>query len=231
MKRLTILFLLLPTLAFAQKTQFKIIVNGKAVIEMDSKKVGIANEQKPFWIDVKPGKHILFARYENGDYNGIEINAKQGRVTTVNLEYYRAMIELETAAQFAERSGSMVMSSVTANEEDSAFWDVDEYASFQGGTLVNFFIWIKENLQYPDSALKQRIEGEPYVKFMIDKEGNVKNARILGDGVNPFLDAEAVRVIQASPRWTCAKKGGKPVSQLFRIGVTFSLPDSSSVKK
>jgi hypothetical protein len=38
------------------------------------------------------------------------------------------------------------------------------------------------------------------------------------------LDAEAIRILKASPRWIPAKQGGRNVKQQYVIPISFNLP-------
>ena len=57
---------------------------------------------------------------------------------------------------------------------------------------------------------------------MVNKKGQIKNVEIIR-GVDPLLDAEAVRVIKSMPNWEPAIKDGKLVKTLFRLPIKFSL--------
>jgi protein TonB len=57
---------------------------------------------------------------------------------------------------------------------------------------------------------------------MIDEYGRVCDIVVLR-GVDPALDAEAVRVVSSSPRWTPGYMGGKPVRVTYTFPVIFQL--------
>ena len=42
-------------------------------------------------------------------------------------------------------------------------------------------------------------------------------------GVDPVLDAEAMRVVSMLPQWSPGKQGGKPVNVWFQLPITFQL--------
>ncbi|MCL3781939.1 M56 family peptidase [Prolixibacteraceae bacterium JC049] len=94
-------------------------------------------------------------------------------------------------------------------------------AEFPGG--YNACIsWIHERVKYPEEAYKQGIQGKVYVKFVIDKEGNVTKAKVI-KGAHKILDAEALRVTKLMPKWTPAKKDGKAVNCEFTFPIAFKL--------
>ncbi|MDG1477566.1 MAG: energy transducer TonB [Vicingaceae bacterium] len=65
---------------------------------------------------------------------------------------------------------------------------------YPGGTraLIKFF---QTNVQYPDSAREESIQGKVYVTFVVDTIGKIDDVSIIR-GVHPLLDKEAIRVVQ-----------------------------------
>ena len=111
---------------------------------------------------------------------------------------------------------------VEEEDEEEVFVIVEVMPKFQGGDINNFSKYIQENIQYPELAAKSGISGKVFVQFVVNSKGNVVNARILR-GVDPSLDAEALRVIQSSPPWEPGLQGGKPVSVQFTFPIVFVL--------
>ena len=103
-------------------------------------------------------------------------------------------------------------------EEKQIFIAVEEMPSFQGKDATGFQEWIGKNLQYPEIALQNGIDGTVFIYFVVEPDGNVSNTRVLR-GVDPALDTEVIRVIRASPKWSPGKQRGKPV----RVGFTFPI--------
>lgn len=97
----------------------------------------------------------------------------------------------------------------------------DKVAEFPGGLqgLMNF---LSQNIKYPKSAVKNNIQGKVIVKFKVTKEGYVDSVKVV-KGVDPVLDAEAVRVIKKMPRWTPGFHNGKVVNTYLNLPVTFRL--------
>lgn len=105
--------------------------------------------------------------------------------------------------------------------EPISFAVVEEKPTFPGGEseLLKF---IAENTKYPEIAKENGIQGRVFVQFVIDKNGNVTNVTI-ARGVDPYLDAEAIRVVKMLPRWTPGKQRGKPVPVTFVVPINFKL--------
>jgi protein TonB len=106
--------------------------------------------------------------------------------------------------------------------EEEVFIIVEDMPKFQGGDQSKFRGYIAQNLHYPDSASAKGISGRVFVQFVVNSEGNIVNAKIVR-GVDPYLDAEALRVVNSSPRWEPGKQRGKPVSVQFTFPIAFIL--------
>jgi TonB family protein len=89
------------------------------------------------------------------------------------------------------------------------------------GELENF---IKQNLTYPERAIKSNLEGTVEIEFTINDQGKVTNDKIL-KGINPDIDDEVIRVLKKAPYWKPAINADRPVPSLQRISVLFKLTD------
>ena len=105
-----------------------------------------------------------------------------------------------------------------------SFNDVDEKPQFLGtdGISKDFFRWVHDNIQYPEIYKDACIQGRVTVRFTIDKDGSVKNVKVLR-GLDPPADKEAVRVISSSPKWKPGRYNGQPVPVTYVFSVIFKL--------
>jgi TonB family protein len=108
-----------------------------------------------------------------------------------------------------------------SNAEDEIYAICEEMPVFQGGDQA-MFKYISENVKYPDEAIKNETQGKVYIKFAIDKEGNVTQPSVQ-KGVDPLLDKAALDVISAMPKFTPGKQGGKPVAVWYTLPINFQL--------
>ena len=84
-------------------------------------------------------------------------------------------------------------------------------------------------LQYPISERNTGISGTVYINFIVEEDGSVSHVRVLrGVFGGPGLDAEAVRVISAMPRWTPGMQNGHPVRISMNIPIRFLLESVQS---
>lgn len=107
------------------------------------------------------------------------------------------------------------------------FASVEVKPTFNGGTANEFSKWVNENLKYPQAAKDAGIQGRILLQFTVYPDGSVRDAQVLR-GVNPDLDAEALRVVSASPDWTPGYVNGKPVMVTYNFPVIFKLKGSES---
>lgn len=107
-------------------------------------------------------------------------------------------------------------------EEQQIFFIVEEMPSFQGKGQEGFREWIQQNLRYPEIAAENGISGRVFVRFVVEPNGNVSNVEVVR-GVDPALDAEAVRVVSSSPKWEPGKQRGKPVRVAYTFPIVFVL--------
>jgi len=104
------------------------------------------------------------------------------------------------------------------------YYECDVLPSFLGSTDPKVFLekWVYAYLKYPQEAVRNGIQGRVLVDFVIDEKGKVKDVKVL-KGVDPLLDAEAVKVVGASPDWRPARIQGKKVRSEMSIYVEFKL--------
>lgn len=93
-------------------------------------------------------------------------------------------------------------------------------AQYPGGfsALENY---IKNNVYYPEEALKHKTKGNVYVQFYIEKDGSVNEVRIVRN-LSTYCDIEAVKVVSSLPKWIPAKKGDSTVRETITVKVSFS---------
>ena len=104
------------------------------------------------------------------------------------------------------------------------YYECDTKPTFLGSSDPAVFMkkWVYAYLKYPQEAVKNGIQGRVLVDFIIDKKGKVKNVQVL-KGANPLLDAEAVKVVSASPDWKPGRVRGEKVETELSVYVEFRL--------
>ncbi len=85
---------------------------------------------------------------------------------------------------------------------------------------------IQEHFSYPNEAMLEKLQGEVWVRFIIDKDGNVTNIKALGPKGGKVLKDEAIRVVSNLPKFKPGTKAGKPISVKYGFPINFSLEDN-----
>lgn len=97
---------------------------------------------------------------------------------------------------------------------------VQEQPEFVGG-MEAMYTYLADSTRYPVELAKAGIGGRVYVEFVVDQGGHVGNVQIRR-GVDPALDAEAVRVVGSMPPWKPGRMDGKPVAVRFTLPMVFN---------
>ena len=108
-----------------------------------------------------------------------------------------------------------------AEPEEIPFVVVEEMPMYPGGDS-ELLKYIAEHTTYPDIAKENNIQGRVIVRFCVTAKGGVSQVSIL-KGVDPELDAEAIRVVNTLPAFKPGKQGGKPVPVWYMVPITFTL--------
>lgn len=107
----------------------------------------------------------------------------------------------------------------TAKEE--VFMVAEQMPEFPGG-MKEMLKFLQENVKYPENAMKNNVQGRVIVQFVIEKDGTPTEFKVLRS-VDPDLDAEALRVMKAMPKWKPGMQKGQVVRVKFTVPVSFKL--------
>jgi TonB family protein len=105
------------------------------------------------------------------------------------------------------------------NEE--TFVVVENQPEFPGGNeaLMKF---LADNVQYPKEAQEKGIQGRVICNFVVMKDGSITDVNV-ERGVDPLLDAEAVRVLESMPNWKPGTQRGQAVNVRYTTPLVFRL--------
>ena len=153
----------------------------------------------------------------------LDIVADDVRVETsveINME---ADFSTEIIPVVFEVSSTGGGSIIEEEEEVFLFQVIEDKPLFQGKDAeAAFRAWVGNNTSYPPVAQENGITGRVYTEFTIDKDGTVTDIKVLR-GVDPLLDAEAMRVLKMSPKWTPGMQRGKAVKVKYQFPFVFQL--------
>jgi len=98
---------------------------------------------------------------------------------------------------------------------------VDPMPQYPGGSDA-LLAFEEQNINYPETARRDHIEGKVLVSFVVDRTGVIRNV-IIKQGVRDDLDYEAMRVVKMMPKWKPGEIKGVPVSVKFTLPINFRL--------
>jgi TonB family protein len=107
------------------------------------------------------------------------------------------------------------------NKEPSVYQFVEQMPEFPQGEMA-LKNYLTEHIQYPSIAKENNIEGKVFCKFVVDQSGYIRNAEVV-KGIGYGCDDEAIRVINAMPKWKPGMQNGKAVSVYYTLPVFFKL--------
>lgn len=108
---------------------------------------------------------------------------------------------------------------ITPGEE---VYDIAEVEpSFPGGP-EEMAKWIQHQVNYPIEAIEMGEQGVVYVKFTVNTDGSIVDAKIR-KSVSESLDNEALRVVKKMPKWIPGEQDGKKVRVSFTLPISFKL--------
>ena len=136
--------------------------------------------------------------------------------------------EQETEVQALEDIGVEEVSDVEeiyvdeGAEEEEVFDFAEDAPEFPGGTAA-LMKYLGDNIKYPRMAREMGSQGRVFLRFIVGKDGSIANVEVIKSSGDKSLDDEAVRVVQAMPKWQPGKQAGRPVNVKYTLPVNFKL--------
>ena len=82
--------------------------------------------------------------------------------------------------------------------------------------------FVADNVKYPQEAIDKEVSGRVMVGFVVEKDGSISDVKVV-KGIGGGCDEEAVRVVNAMPKWKPGMDKGKPVRVSYIMPFTFKL--------
>ena len=182
--------------------------------------------------DVAPGNIFVVQTSRWGDVYSEEAYVQGMSYVPVDI-IFENVIELEPEPEqeyepdyYFDEDGVKYVQLINDEDEDDddeVFIFVDEQASFPGGD-EDLMEYLNKNIHYPEEAAENGIEGVVVVKFVVEKDGSITCAQVLRD-IGGGCGKEALRVVNAMPRWNPGKQIGRLVRSEFTLPIQFELRD------
>lgn len=112
-------------------------------------------------------------------------------------------------------------SSLNSKSTEKTFDVVDNMPSYPGGRAA-MMAFLSSNMNYPATAKENNVQGRVIIGFVVEKDGSISEVKVLRS-VDPALDQEALRLVNAMPKWKPGTLDGKPVRVRYSVPFTFRL--------
>ncbi|MFP8488315.1 energy transducer TonB [Gracilimonas sp. Q87] len=107
------------------------------------------------------------------------------------------------------------------SDEEEIFIVVEQMPELIGGLAS-----LNKHITYPEMARRAQIEGRVIVEFIIDKEGNVRDPKIIR-GIGGGCDEVALKAVK-KVKFKPGMQRGKPVLVRYSMPISFTLKDQNS---
>jgi protein TonB len=105
--------------------------------------------------------------------------------------------------------------------DDQTRTNPTEKPEYCGGEKA-MFEFLSRELEYPEIARVNGESGLVQIQFVVNKDGKIRDAKVLRP-VNPWLDAEALRVAKMLDCFTPGIQDGSIVESFYVLPVRFAL--------
>ena len=82
--------------------------------------------------------------------------------------------------------------------------------------------FIYTNLVYPESAKENKVEGTVVISFVVEKDGELTDIKVIRD-IGSDCGMAALDVVKKMPRWENGIQEGRPVRVQFNLPIKFKL--------
>ena len=106
--------------------------------------------------------------------------------------------------------------------EEQVFQVVEEQPEFVGG-MEKLMEYLQDNINYPRISQENGSQGRSFIRFVVNSDGSIQDVEVVKSSGDIYLDKEAVRVVEAMPKWKPGRQSGKPVRVYFTLPVNFRL--------
>jgi len=155
--------------------------------------------------------------------NGKEIGKKPTDGQQADDEVYNSTDVRRLNVEMIPQGDEIEVDNVKNDLDDETFVVVEDQPEFPGGT-AGLLEYLRRNIRYPNECREKNIQGRVLVTFIVNKDGSIVESEVL-KSVDPLLDAEALRVVNAMPAWTPGMQKGKPVRVKYTIPINFRLSE------
>jgi len=104
-------------------------------------------------------------------------------------------------------------------------YDATEVRPMYPGGQTALSDYIANHIDYPQMAIDDNKQGTVNVQFVVDENGKVQNAKVVGSKLGDGLDEEAERVVSTMPKWNAGTVKGRPVKTRVTVPITYQIEE------
>ena len=204
-------------------------VPGASVVIKGTTMGTLTDKEGKFTLSVKKGD-VLVVSYVGLQTQSVPIEADTELViwTRDDVQSMNEMVVTGYAPEEKEQPVKQEETKIQPQEE-VIFQVVEEMPQFPGG-MAEAMKFLAKNIKYPVAAQQAKIEGRVIVQFVVERDGSISDVHAMR-GVNPDLDAEAIRVVSLMPKWKPGKQRGKAVAVKYTMPIMFRLQSPEPKKE
>ncbi|MBO9660191.1 MAG: energy transducer TonB [Chitinophagaceae bacterium] len=179
------------------------------------------------------GFSLLMVACNNADEsanNSTTANGESAATDTMNTATGTTVPSDNTSTVTAKKKGRASAAAMKAEDESvkiekdkMGIYTRAEVAPTYAGGYPNLESYIQSNIEYPQNAIDNSVEGTVQVQFAVDENGKVTNVSTVGNKLGYGLEEEAVKVVSNMPKWTPGQVKGKKVKTWRTLPITYQL--------
>jgi TonB family protein len=97
-----------------------------------------------------------------------------------------------------------------------------EFANPYGGRRA-YKQYLEKNMQYPEQALAENIEGKVTIQFTVESSGQISDFRVI-KGIGHGCEEEVIRLVKQGPKWNPTRRNTESLRDKVKVRMKFTLP-------
>jgi protein TonB len=107
----------------------------------------------------------------------------------------------------------------TATGADTSYYEFEKFPQFPGGD-GQLLMYFQHKIKYPHNAIKNGIQGQVVVSFVVSKSGYIDHV-FIEKSVSKELDEHCVYLVKSMPRWIPGEQDGEKVDVPYKLPFNF----------
>ena len=163
------------------------------------------------------------------DIESISVLKNESAISKYGDEGKNGVIEVTTKSAITKSALKDTAKDKLRISPEEIFVVVEDQPQFTGGTKA-LMQYLRDNIKYPKESHEKKIEGRVIVNFVVNTDGSISDVSVIR-GIDPMLDAEAMRVISEMPNWKPGMQRGEAVRVRFTLPIVYRLRDEEKTEK